>query len=482
MSRRLLGGAAGAAAVFAAALLMTSCTTLLDGQAVSVFDSPFYVAGMRAVDGPSGLRADAQEPSREAEGGNGGAIDRLALSALSDIEEYWETAYPDTFDGEFETADKLISWDSAGYGGEFCDGNTYGLINAGYCIPQNTIGWDRGEMFPALRDAHGEMAVTLVLAHEYGHAIQLQARISRRTTDILVREQQADCLAGSYMRWAAEGNSDRFSLSTADGLNTVLSALVAFRDPLLSEEDMEASGDEHGSAFERVSAFQFGFTDGASACAAIDLDEIESRRGDLPVWLQPDQTGNWDVTEESVQTLIDVLNLTFDPDEPPTLSYDVDAASSCEEARASPPVSYCPSTNTIAVDLPELAALGVPSESLRSEQLSGDNTAYSILTSRYTLALQHERGLPLDTAAAALRTACLTGAASSQLTQDSTDADAGTFVLSAGDLDEAVSGILTNGLVASDVNGATVPAGFSRIDAFRTGVLGDSDRCYERFS
>jgi hypothetical protein len=53
--------------------------------------------------------------------------------------------------------------------------------------------------------------------------------------------------------------------------------------------------------------------------------------------------------------------------------------------------------------------------------------------------------------------------------------------LTAGDIDEAVSGLLTNGLAAGDVNGETVPAGFSRIDAFRVGVLGDADRCFKRF-
>ena len=36
--------------------------------------------------------------------------------------------------------------------------------------------------------------------------------------------------------------------------------------------------------------------------------------------------------------------------------------------------------------------------------------------------------------------------------------------------------MLTNGLAASDVNGESVPSGFSRIDAFRIGVLGDEDR------
>ena len=61
--------------------------------------------------------------------------------------------------------------------------------------------------------------------------------------------------------------------------------------------------------------------------------------------------------------------------------------------------------------------------------------------------------------------------------------DSGTsLLLTAGDVDEAVAGLLTNGLVASDVNGDTVPAGFTRILAYRSGLPGDPDVCYQRFS
>jgi hypothetical protein len=57
------------------------------------------------------------------------------------------------------------------------------------------------------------------------------------------------------------------------------------------------------------------------------------------------------------------------------------------------------------------------------------------------------------------------------------------LTLSAGDLDEAVAGLLTNGLVASDVNGDKVPSGFSRISAFRAGVQTDDiDTCYDQFA
>lgn len=56
------------------------------------------------------------------------------------------------------------------------------------------------------------------------------------------------------------------------------------------------------------------------------------------------------------------------------------------------------------------------------------------------------------------------------------------LALNAGDVDETVSGVLTTGLVASDVNGATIPAGFTRIHAYRSGLIdGDIDACFERF-
>lgn len=110
--------------------------------------------------------------------------------------------------------------------------------------------------------------------------------------------------------------------------------------------------------------------------------------------------------------------------------------------------------------------------------MQGDNTALSVVISRYVLALQHERNVSLDNAAASLRTACLTGLAQRNMV----DAPPPSLTLTAGDMDEAVAGLLNNGLAASDVNGNTVPAGFSRVMAFRSGLLDqDRDACYGRF-
>jgi predicted metalloprotease len=481
MSRRLLVGAVIAAC---SALLITGCTTTLHGKAVSVFDDPFHVAGMPATDGPTGLRPDAHGAVRDVEGTDNGKIDELAANAVSDIEDYWGQVYSDTFDGQFTPVEALISWDANGFDATpFCGEDTYGLVNAAFCYDDETIGWDRGELLPALRKAFGDMGVTMVLAHEYGHAVQHQAGLKNKNTPSLVAEQQADCFAGAYMRWVAEGKSPRFTLSTAEGLNNVLAAVIAFRDPLLAQGDPEVGVDEHGSAFERLSAFQFGFTDGPSACAAIDMREIGQRRGDLPVLLPEDQTGELSITEESVRSIVDAMGVLFSPANPPQLNFKASDAEGCPDARPSPPASYCPATNTIVVDLAELEVMGAQSDSADGASLaSGDNTAYSVLVSRYMQAIQHARGgVMLDNAEAALRTACLTGVATVMMSKNVTTPDGNTIALTAGDVDEAVSGILTNGLAASDVNGESVPSGFSRIDAFRVGVLGDEDRCFKRF-
>jgi predicted metalloprotease len=478
MSRRHL---VGAVMTVCSALLLTACTTTLQGKAVSVFDDPFHVAGMPATDGPTGLRPDAIEPSRVVEGTDDSDIDELGRQAISDIEEFWDSTFAENFDGRFRPVKALVSWDANGFDNtEFCGSDTYGLVNAGFCHDDRTIGWDRGELLPDLRQAFGDIGVAMVLGHEYGHAVQLQAGMVNDATPTLVSEQQADCLAGVYMRWVAEDNSPRFTLSTGDGLNNVLAAVIGFRDPLLNENDPDVGVDEHGSAFERVSAFQFGFTDGATACKSIDMREIGQRRGDLPVLLPEDETGELSITEEAVQSIVDAMNILFAPANPPTLSFE---AAECPDARPSPPASYCPATNTITVDLPELKAMGAHEDNDNSVSLAiGDNTAYSVLVSRYMQAIQHEHGgVPLDSAEAALRTACLTGVATTKMSKSSTTPEGRTVVLTAGDVDEAVSGILTNGLAASDVNGESVPSGFSRIDAFRVGVLGDQERCFTRF-
>ena len=95
---------------------------------------------------------------------------------------------------------------------------------------------------------------------------------------------------------------------------------------------------------------------------------------------------------------------------------------------------------------PKLQATGRVAGEKQQRLPQGDDTALSIVMSRYVLALQHERGLPMESAWAALRTACLTGVAHRQLAEPIDVPSHRTLILTAGDLDEAVSGLLTNRL------------------------------------
>lgn len=383
--RRLIGASMAAVAV----VLATAC-----GTTTSELADPFKVAGMRVTDGPSGLRAGAPKPSRTVINTDGGPIDMLAVQAVSDVEDYWKGTFSDAFGTGFTPARQLVSWDAKrpGTAPAFCGQTTSGLVNAAFCPLDSSIGWDRGVLLPSLRQSYGEMAVAMVLAHEYGHSVQYQAELNRPDTPTLVAEQQADCFAGAYMRWVASGDSRRFMLSTGNGLNALLASAISFRDPLIRSNGVVSHGGEHGSAFERVSAFQFGFTDGPGTCKRIDEQEVTQRRGDLPVQLQRHETGNWPVSQDSVKAVIAAMNILFRPARQPTLTFDAAVAARCPDARPTPPASFCPTTNTIAVDLVALKKLSAASAGPIG--LTGDNTAYSVLISRYMLAMQDALGLP----------------------------------------------------------------------------------------
>ena len=99
---------------------------------------------------------------------DGGEVDKLAGSSVSDIEDFWHDTFGSTFSGDFSPVEQVISWDANGFDGHFCEEDTFGLVNAAFCPLNDTIGWDRGELMPSLRDSFGDMAVTMVLAHEKG--------------------------------------------------------------------------------------------------------------------------------------------------------------------------------------------------------------------------------------------------------------------------------------------------------------------------
>lgn len=455
--------------------------TVVAGHPVAMLYDPGRVGGLPAAEGPSGPRGDVPPVTARVTNSDDGTVDRLALLAIDDIEDFWTRHYGASLPGVFTPVSTLVSYDSTDPAGpQVCGADTYRLLNAMYCHRLDVLAWDRGKFIPTARKYFGDMAINGTLAHEYGHAVQWMAALVDRATPVLVREQQADCLAGVYLQWVAAGSSPRVTLSTGDGLNHVLAGLIVIRDPISTPDNPVLVTDEHGTALDRIGAFQVGFDGGAEPCAGIDMAEIGKRRGDLPPSLFSASAQSDVVIDTGVlATLMQILQRVYSPAHPPTLAT---ALTDCPGVRQSAPAAYCPASNTVAVDLPALQELGAPSDQSALGLPEGDNTALSVVTSRYALAVQQQHGVRLDTPTAALRTACLTGVAQRQMAEPIALPSGGQLVLGGGDLDEAVTGLVLNGLAASDVNGDTVPAAFTRILAFRSGLHSDVEQCFTRFS
>lgn len=464
-----------------AGVALAGCSTVRSpsSQQVSapVTDNPWAVAGQTSAAGPSGPRSGVPDANLTAENGDGGAVDKLALNAIADIADYWNGQYAKTFPGVFEPVTRFISWDSTApraQAVEFCRSSTFQEVNAAYCGVDKTIGFDRGTLLPGLVKKFGPMAVVMVLAHEYGHSIQAQAKLNGFFTPTVVREQQADCFAGVFLRSVAEGNSRHFTLNTTDGLNGVLAAVISVRD-----REPGAAQDEHGTAFERVTAVQIGYTDGATACKGITRAELKQRRGTLPTSFGPgDKENQLPVDQPDLILVARSLARTYPVQPAPAFDYS-GVARSCPKVTVTEPVSYCPATNVIGTDIPGLAKRAATGDSKDpfSATVGGDYNAFVVFVSRYMLAVQQARRLSVAGAdSAGLRAACFSGAYSTTLSQPGSD-----LRLSATDLDAAISGLLMDGAAAADVNGAVVPSGFVRLEAFRTGVLDGEDACLKTY-
>ena len=166
------------------------------------------------------------------------------------------------------------------------------------------------------KEFFGDLAINGLLAHEYGHALQCRAGlVNEQTSSTLVREQQADCFAGTYMRWVAEGHSPRFTLNTTRALDQVMAGAIAGRDPISTYDSLSLEPPSHGTALDRVSAFQKGFDVGAEGCATIDSAEIQQRRGNLPQSLFDPASPQSDIAidDETLSTLLELLGQIFAP-------------------------------------------------------------------------------------------------------------------------------------------------------------------------
>jgi predicted metalloprotease len=173
--------------------------------------------------------------------------------AIQVVDTYWRTHWSEFFTGAYNPPRVVGAYHAKDPDRPTCAGKPAEAFNAYYCIPEDYVAWDFDLMKTGY--AQGDAWIYLVIAHEWGHAIQNRLQSHLVTAD---SELQADCLAGAVL-WGAQKDG---TLLWEEGDTTEIgTALSAFGDDY-PWTDPSA----HGDAVERVTAFGQGRSGGVNGC------------------------------------------------------------------------------------------------------------------------------------------------------------------------------------------------------------------------
>jgi predicted metalloprotease len=407
-------------------------------------------------------------------GATDGTVDDVARDALADLEDYWAQTFPDAFGERFlplqggyfsvdpDDADPADFPDGVGCGAQPAEVGG----NAFYCQAPGTahsdsITYDR-QFLAELADDYGAFIPALVMAHEFGHAVQ--ARVGSPRASIAV-ETQADCFAGTWTRWVSEGNAEHTRIRPSQ-LDELLAGYLLLRDPVGTSTAAQSA---HGSYFDRVSAFQEGFDSGAEACrddfgpgrtftqGEFTTDSDFLNQGNAPFQSLPTLIGR-SLPEFWGRAFTEVFRRSFDP---PVIQAFRGTAPNC--ATEDRDLVYCPDGRVVGYDETDLA---------RPAYELGDFAVVTAVAIPYALAARDQLGLPVEGDDALRSAICLTGWYSAQVYNQTVTQ----VQISPGDLDESVQFLLTYG-DDDQVLGAADLTGFQLVDLFRSGFVDGVDAC-----
>ncbi|NAS21275.1 hypothetical protein GT755_06195 [Herbidospora sp. NEAU-GS84] len=174
-------------------------------------------------------------------------------TAINVTNAYWARNWTSFFTGTYQPPKVFGSFRRGVRQPPACGGSRTGFGNAFYCLPGDFIAWDFDLMAGGYRS--GDAWVYLVIAHEWGHAVQ--ARIQRSLVP-RAQELQADCFAGAVLFGAAAQKTLLFEDGDVAELRAALRRM-GDRTPWTDVGD-------HGSAEQRISFFTRGAEGGVRAC------------------------------------------------------------------------------------------------------------------------------------------------------------------------------------------------------------------------
>ncbi len=414
--------------------------------------------------------------------------DGFLAAALADLQRWWSELYPQLYGSPFRPLEGGVY---AAYpertdpipGCGTSQETTYEEIrqySAFYCQQGDFMVYDDGEegVLYGLAGEFGASILGVVLAHEYDHAIQARVGDLDRGLPTITTEQQADCMAGAWVARAANGEAEGVTFTDAE-VRTGLIAMITVRDPIGTDQ---FSPGGHGSAFDRVGAFQVGFTSGPERCAQLIDDPLPLVPNTFRQGAITDGNAAFGYGDEEIVGLISRDLNAFWPDALatidatlPTLTV-VPVASSDEVTCAEPSgdfaagAVYCAASQQVFFDEPLARDL---------YDRFGDFVVGYMLGGAWSEAAQQALDSPLAGEERNLLDDCLTGSWVADIIPDENGATAReAAVIEPGDLDEAIQTALVIGDETSsdDILGS----GFEKIASFREGVLGGIDVCNAR--
>jgi hypothetical protein len=295
----------------------------------------------------------------------------------------------------------------------------------------------------------------------------VQGRVGYPDYSISV-ETQADCFAGAWTAWVADGQSEHTQIRAPE-LDEVLRGYLLLRDPVGTSINTEAA---HGSYFDRISAFQEGFQTGPTACRDDFSAERPYTQGAFSTANEAASGGNapfGQAQQIAADALPEFWGLAFD-----RVFRETFTAPQLEPFEGSPPTCaaddldlvFCADEDLVGYDVQDLVGPAY-------EELGGAD--YAVITAAslpYALAARDQLGLSTDDEEAIRSSVCLTGWFSSAFFDNELRA----ADISPGDIDEAVQFLLTYGTDPSVVPEVSL-TGFQLVDLFRNGFFEGAAAC-----
>jgi|GEM_PF-3316970 len=226
-------------------------------------------AGNTSGESESTAETDSEPVAESSNLNNNWDIHDLVTVAANDIDEFWADIFEQS-NLIYDTPRILLD--------DYRTVNTRcgrGTANQGpfYCSADHTIYLPYNFMYSAQEEI-GDFAVVVILAHEWGHAIQGQLGIlnnvqflgedddspNRRNIEI-----EADCLAGAYTDYA-ENHSENVSLDPDDLEEGAVQMYVVGSN--VPEMEVWTNPRAHGRPEQRVEAYANGYENGVLECLA----------------------------------------------------------------------------------------------------------------------------------------------------------------------------------------------------------------------